>query len=350
MIPLFKPFMPDLPEINQILHSGSLAYGMYTKHFEEKLKEYFNCPYLLVTSSFSLAISVMLTTLGIQTGDEVIASPMACLVSSQPYLASGVHLNWADVDPSTGTLDPYSVEERITSKTKAIIHNHFCGYPGFIDEINDVGNKHGIPVVDDGIECFGTEYKGKRIGNCGSDVTVFSLSAVRFCNCIEGGILLFKNKEFYERGLMIRDCGIDRTHFRDELGEINPRCDIGLVGYSATMSNVNGYIGLMQMTEVDGLLADHRIQARKWDAFFEGKTKYTVIKRDDCNPNYWVYGILADNKADTIINFRDKGYYASGVHMRNDNYSAFGKHSHHLPGVDEFNNRFVALPCGWWMK
>lgn len=349
MIPLFKPYMPPVPRMEEILHSGALAYGTYTKQFEEKLKEYFNVPYLFVTSSFHNAISVALTTMGIVPGDEVIASPMACLVSTQPYLSSGLKVCWADVDPKTGTLSPDSVKAQIKPTTKVIVHNHFCGYPGFVDEINAIGKEYGIPVIDDGIECFGSEYKGKKIGNCGTDVTVFSLSAVRFMNCIEGGVVIFKDKDLYEKGLLVRDSGIDRTKFRDELGEISPQCDISLVGYSAMMSNVNGYIGLEQMKQIDQLLARHREQAEKWYGYFEGKTNCVPIRRQDCMPNYWVFGLLSEDKVGTIKEFRAKGYYTSGVHIRNDLYSAFGKQQVALPGVEEFYKKFVALPCGWWM-
>ena len=350
MIPLFMPFMPETSEIDAILHSGALAYGTYTKQFEERLKEYFNTSNLIVTNSFNTAISVALTTLGIVPGEEVIASPMACLASTQPYLSSGLEVRWADVDPQTGTLSPDSVRQQITHRTKAIVHNHFCGYPGYIDEINDIGQAQGIPVIDDGIECFGSEYKGKKIGNCGTDVTIFSLTAVRFCNCIDGGIVIFKDEEDYKKSLLIRDCGIDRPHFRDELGEISLDCDIRLVGYSATMSNVNGYIGLKQMEVIDDLILKHREQAEKWRAIYDFQSTMVPIYRKDCNPNYWVYGMLTDDKVETIKSFRKMGYYASGVHIRNDIYSAFGKQNTPLPGVDKFYKSFVALPCGWWME
>lgn len=350
MITLFKPFMPDTPDMSNILQSGSLAYGSYTKQFEERLRCLFNTDYLLVTNSFGTAVSVVLGVLDIGFDDEVIASPMACLASTQPYMSSGVKIRWADVDPKRGTLSPESVEKQITRNTRAIIHNHFCGYPGHIDEINAIGKRYGIPVIDDGIECLGSEYKGKLIGNCGTDITVFSLTAVRFCNCIDGGIIIFKKKEDFEKAVLIRDCGIDRTRFRDEIGEISPDCDISVIGYSATMSNVNGYIGLKQTDCLDELLCKHRKQAEKWRDYFSEQSEYRPIYCDNSNPNYWVFGILTDNKRETILKFRDLGYYASGVHIRNDLYSVFGKQQIELPGVDEFYNSFVALPCGWWME
>ncbi len=349
MIRLFKPYMPELPELESILYSGALAYGNYTKQFEQELKEYFGTPYLIVCGSYSDAVSVALGSLGIKPGDEVIASPMACLVSTQPYLTNGLSVRWADVDPKTGTLCPDSVLKQIRPNTKAIVHNHFCGYPGHIDEINRIGREKGLPVIDDGIECLGAEYKGRKIGVCGADAAVFSLSAVRFLNCIEGGIVIFKSKEAYEKSLLIRDCGIDRSRFRDELGEINPDCDISLAGYSAMMSNVNAYIGLQQLKQLDRLLSLHRKQASKWDDYFSQHPEYSPIVRRDCNPNYWVYGLLADNKTESIKKFRDMGYYASGVHMRNDRYSVFGRQDAELCGTEEFYNSFLALPCGWWM-
>lgn len=349
MIPLFKPYMPDLPEMDAILHSGALAYGNYTKELEKKLQEYFGTPYLILCSSYGTAVSVALTTLGINAGDEVIASPMACLVSTQPYLSAGLSVRWADVDPKTGTLCPDSARSRISSRTKAIVHNHFCGYPGHIEEINSLGREMGIPVIDDGIECFGSEYRGRKIGACGADVSIFALTAVRFLNCIDGGIVIFKNKADYEKSLLVRDCGIDRSRFRDELGEINPDCDISLVGYCAMMSNVNAYIGLQQMEHVDELLSKHRKRAEKWNNYFAEHCEYKPIVRENCKPNYWVYGILAEDKVQCIKNFREMGFYASGVHMRNDRYSAFGKQDVVLKGTDEFYSKFVALPCGWWM-
>ncbi len=348
MIPLFKPYMPKLPELDEILHSGKLASGEYTKQFEESLKGYFGTTYLMVTNTFSNAVSVSLTALGLTFGDEVVASPMGCLVSSQPYLAAGMKIKWCDIDPRRGTLSPDALRKTITSKTRAIVHNHFCGYSGYIDEINAIGRELGIPVIDDGIECFGSEYKGKKVGACGTDVTVFALSAVRLPNTIDGGIIIFKNEEHYKKALRIRDCGIDRSIFRDELGEISPKCDISEIGYSATMSNINAYMGLCQMTELDRLLARQRENAAMWDERLGSEKGIKLIDTSDICPNFWVYGLRAEDKIEAIKNFRAEGYYASGVHINNNIYSAFGDYAE-LSGVNEFYNSFLALPSGWWI-
>jgi len=348
MIPLYKPYIPPLPELNTILHSGNLASGTYTKEFEQSLRRYLSQEYVISTNTFNTAISVVITAFDMKIGDEVIASPMACLASTQPYFTAGLKIVWADIDPKTGTLDPESVEKKISSKTKGIIHNHFCGYPGYIDEINKIGKKYGVKVIDDGIECFGSEYKSKLIGNCGTDATVFSFNPVRMLTTVDGGGVVFREKQYLEKAMLIRDCGIDRKNFRDSLGEINPSCDIVLPGYSATLSNVNAYIGVKQFDDLEKRLKIHRENANKWKEKLSGVKDYKAMESLNGRPNYWVFGILAQQKRDCIQYFRKLGYYASGVHINNNIYSVFGKQAT-MPGVKEFYDSFVALPCGWWM-
>ena len=348
MIPLFKPYMPELPEVESILHSGSLAYGNYTKAFEDKLRQYFKTEYLLATNSFNSAITLAVNCLGLNNSDEVILSPLACLASTQAYLTSGLKLRWADIDPYRGTLDPDSVKKNINKRTKCIIHYHFCGYPGYINEINTIGKEYGIPVIDDGLECFGSEYQNKKIGNCDSDVTIFSLSSVRLVNTIDGGCIIFSNKHQYEKAVLARDCGIRRSMFRKANGEIDINCDINSTGLSATMSNFNGYIGLCQMDKITCLIEKQRKQALKWKQEIGKCGKCIPIQSVDMNPNYWVFGILVDDKEKAFAHFNEKGYVVSSVHVDNSKYSIF-KNYCSLPGVQTFSSRFLALPCGWWM-
>lgn len=349
MIPLLKPYMPPVPELNTILMSGHLAYGAASRQFEELLREWFGTPYLMAVNTFSNGICVALSALGLRPGDEVIASPMGCLASAQPLLTYGLKVRWADVDPGTGTLSPESVRRQITHKTRCIFHNHFCGYPGDVDAVNSLGREFGIAVIDDGIECFGSEVHGTKIGVTGADAAVFSLGPVRIPNTIDGGVVIFREQKAYEAALLLRDCGIDRTRFRDAQGEIDPGCDISMPGYSALMSDVNGAIGVEQMKHVDGLLEKQRTQAVRWRERLAGQTGLKLLSRPGTNPNYWVFGLLADHKAAAMQSFREAGYYASGVHVDLSRYSVFGPCAE-LPGAVEFARRFLAMPCGWWME
>lgn len=339
----------ELPELEHILQSGNLAYGKWGKRFEALLADYVGNDLLLTTNSFNSAMLVALSTLGIKAGDEVIASPMSCLASNQPFATQGINVVWADIDPSTGTLDPQDVCSKITIKTKAIFHNHFCGYVGYINEINEIGKEKGIFVVDDAIEAFGSEYKGQKLGAVSSDVTVYSFQTVRLPNTLDGGGLAFRSRELYEKAAKVRDYGIDRSSFRDTRGEINPASDINLAGYGALLNEINSYIGVVQMTQIDELISRQRKNAKIWSEWmiFEDGKGSVLHPQKNTNPNYWVFGVFAQSKQETIKKFWESGYHASGVHANNSLYSLFGTQSE-LVGVKEFSEKFLALPCGWW--
>lgn len=341
--------MPELPLLNDILHSGQLAYGKYGREFESLLINYIGNENLIVTNTFNMSILVALSTLNVREGDTVIVSPMACLASTQPLLSMGLKIKWADVVPTTGTLCPDSVRSLMKYHPKAIIHNHFCGHVGFIDEINEIGRLYYVPVIDDCIEAFGSEYKGNKMGNVGTDVTVFSFNPVRLPNTLDGGAVIFKDKHLHLKSKLVRDAGIDRSRFRDEIGEINPKCDISVVGHSATPMEVNTYIGVQQMQIVESLINKQRENAKRWDQILRNNDSITPVNNPDATPNYWVYGTLTKDKRKAILDFRAQGYFASGVHINNNIYSVFGP-SDKLTGVDEFFKQFVALPSGWWYE
>lgn len=349
---LYKPYMPQsLPELDNILHSGSLAYGKWGRMFEEAITDFIGCDEkALVVNSFSSTIQLVILTLGLKPGDEVIASPQSCLASTQPLVSSGLKVVWADIDPKRGTLDPEDIKKRITPKTRLIWHNHHCGYPGYIDEVNEIGRQYNLFVVDDCIEAFGAEYKGRKLGNVGTDITVFSFQTVRLPNTIDGGGVLFRNPEFYEKAMRVRDLGIDRKTFRDDMGEISPLSDVDVLGLGMMCNEISAYIGYLQMLEIENLI---KLQRRNGQIWMEKLPLLPIfvncLDLKDITPNYWIFGTLCVDKIDAIKFFRQMDFYASGVHLPNTFYSIFGENKK-LKGVFEFYKHFVAIPSGWWIS
>lgn len=339
----------ELPELDNILHSGALAYGKWGREFEKRLAEYLGVKNVLLTNTYGLAWQVLFRTLGLELDDEVIATPMSCLQSTMPMAQYGLKTVWADIVPKYGVLDPDSVKSKITAKTKVIINYHFCGYPGYVDEINAIGKEKGIMVIDDCIEAFGAKYKGKRLGNVETPISIFNFQTVRLPNTIEGGAIVFEDEELFKKAIVIRDLGINRAIFRDANGEISKDCDIAIPGVNATPSDVNSYIGCCQMERIDELLQKQTVNAKKWeDRLFDMPSLIDFIKREGTEPNYWVCGILSSNKESDMKMFKEQGYTCSAVHLPNTYYSVFGKQE--MPkGVEEFYNKFIALPSGWWM-
>ena len=352
MISIFKPYMPEGIEndLGVILHSGQLAYGKYGREFETELGSFIQNSQIITTATYNQALLMVLSALDLKPGDEIIASPVSCLASNQPFAIRGLNIKWIDVDPESSTMDVSLLRKLITPKTKAIFNNIFCGYAGDLEEVYKIGREFGIPVIDDCIEGFGTKFNGKYMGNTGADITVFSFQTVRLPNTIDGGGLVFKDSELYNKAIKARDYGIDRSRFRTANGEINPECDIVLEGYGATMSEINSLIGIKQMAVIDSLLQKQYENAKIWNQYFENNPEADLLQiSENVKPNYWVYGVLAKDKPAFIQNMREKGFYATGVHINNNLYSVF-KNDTALPGVTEFMNKFVALPCGWWAE
>jgi dTDP-4-amino-4,6-dideoxygalactose transaminase len=350
---LFKVYTPDFPvgqELEHILRSGQLTSGHYVRIFENQLKEYLGNPYIMVTGSNTYASLIALALCNIQNGDEVIASAMACLASNQPVLNFGGKLVWADIDPRTGTLHPDEVRKKITPKTKAILHYHWGGYPGYIDEINAIGAEYGIPVIDDAIESFGAEYKGNKLGNTGTPITTFSFQTVRLPNSVDGGAIAFADEVTYQKALRMVDFGIDRSSFRDALGEISAKSDITFLGYNAIMNELNAFIGSKVLEQTPNLIAQQRSNAKYWDIYCKSHN-YTALGRPgETLPNYWIYSFLTHQQEKDLMNIRESGYYASKVHIRNDYYSCFGVLENSLKGVTEFYEKQLSVPSGWWVK
>lgn len=335
--------------MDAILHSGALAYGKWGREFERLLSDYLGVKQVLLTNSYGLAWQILFRTLGLEPHDEVIATPMSCLQSTMPMAQYGLKTVWADIDPRYGVLDPESVKSKITSKTKLIINYHFCGYPGYVDEINAIGKEKGIMVVDDCIEAFGAKYKGKRLGNVDTPISIFNFQTVRLPNTIEGGALVFDDEDMYRKAVVIRDLGINRSIFRDTNGEISADCDISIPSVNAMPSDVNAYIGCCQMKDIDVLLQKQVCNAKKWqDRLSDMPSLIDFIIRKDTEPNYWVYGILSSSKEEDMNLFKKHGYACSAVHLPNTYYSVFNKQE--MPkGVEDFYCKFIALPCGWWV-
>ena len=349
MIPLYKPFMPNLPDIITILNSGNLSYGNYGRLFESSLRKFLNSEYVLTTNSFNSAINVIITVLDLKAGDKVVASPMACLASNQPLLAFGLDILWCDIDSNLGTLDPVYLKKLLESnKIKAIFHNHYAGIIGKVDEINSIAAKYNVPVIDDAIEAFGGEYKGKKIGNLGSYATLFSFGPVRIPNTLDGGAIVFGDLDSYNKGLLIRDTGIDRTTFRSSNGEISHLSDITLPGHSAMLDEIRSYIGYQQMISIDEIIAQQRSNAEKWN-LLAIKYGFTPIKSDYSNFNYWVFPVLVNDKNSFIKKMNELGFSSSTIHYPNNRYSAFNNYQN-LIGVNGFYTKFLALPCGWWVQ
>jgi perosamine synthetase len=201
---------PQLKALSAVIEKGttdpsylsSISGSGPVEEFESAFAKATGAKYALALSSCTAALHTALMALGIGPGDEVIVSPYTWGQSVSPVLFTGATAVFADIDPSVLTLDPKSVETRITKKTKAIIPVHIFGNPADMDSLCFLAEKHGLAVVPDAAQAFGALSKSRKIGSLG-DAVCFSLGIGKAVCGGEGGVLVTNNRQLYERAIAL---------------------------------------------------------------------------------------------------------------------------------------------------
>ena len=169
---------------------------------EKRFAELCGTRYALALSSGTAAIHSALLAADVGAGDEVIVTSYSWSQSVSPVLFCGATPVFADIDPSTCNIDPFSVAGLVTDKTKAIIAVHLYGHPADLNALQKIANKHCLVLISDAAHALGSEFFGQPVAVFG-DVTCFSLSRGKLISAGEGGILATNDKNLYSRAIEI---------------------------------------------------------------------------------------------------------------------------------------------------
>ncbi len=350
--PLYKPHMlPEFePLVAEVFASGQIATGPNVAKFRGMLGDYLGTPSIVTAGDISTALSICLFQAGVRPGDDVLMSPLVCLSTSSPVRNLFANIRWCDVDPETGSLDAADIPRKITPRTKAVVVYHWAGNPADLEPITSAAGALDLTVIEDAGEALGAEYGGRKIGATGSDYAVFSFYPNRHLTTIDGAAISCGPRVDAERVRWLTRYGINQHSFRREDGEINPESDIPIAGWNSHLNHVAATIGVAQMKYVSDIVTRHQRNGLYFDERFAGVHGLTVLRRPARSmSSYWVYTVLAERRDSLLKRLRSRGIHASMVHIRNDLYSGFGAHRNDLPGVNHFADRYLSIPCGWWL-
>ena len=347
-IPLFKVHMPDsvFGPLFRVLTSGYIGQGPAVDEFERLLQPWLGSKHILTMNSGTSALTLALRLAGVQPGDEVISTPMTCTATNVPILALGGKIVWADINPTTGNIDPESIRKKITPRTKAIMVVHWGGYPAELTPINLIAHQHGLKVIEDAAHAFGANYEDRQIGSH-SDFVCFSFQAIKHLTTVDGGALTCKSPQDFERGRLLRWYGINRNGPRTDF-----RCeeDVKEFGYKFHMNDVCATIGIEQLKHVSSILIAHRNNAVVYHNELANVPGLRLPPRDRFRiGSYWLYTVRASRRLDFMRAMKAAGITVSQVHARNDSHTMFAESRCPLPGVDEFYSEQVSIPVGWWL-
>lgn len=222
--------------------------GVYrVREFEASFARKMNVPYAQAVSSGSTALKVALKAMGVGKGDEVITQAFTFVATVEAILEVGSVPVIVDID-ETLNMCPKSLEAAITGKTKAVIPVHMMGSPAAMDEIMAIAKKHDLLVLEDNAQGCGGTYKGRMLGTIG-DCGSFSFDAGKVMITGEGGMVVTANESLYLRARAYHDHGHEysKTLGRGEEGAL-------LTGFNYRMTELQGAMGLVQLSKLDMIL------------------------------------------------------------------------------------------------
>lgn len=216
----------------------------YQVKFEEAFSKYVGTRYAISLPSCTSALHLALSALDIKAGDEVIVPDITWIGTAAPVSYVGATPVFADIDSKSWCICAQSIEENISSRTKAIIIVDLYGNIPDMDAIRRLSRKYGIPIIEDAAQALGSEYKGRKAGAL-ADIGVFSFHGTKVVTTGEGGMLVTDHEDIYRRCSVLRDHGRkpnDRLFWNSE------------VAFKYRMTDMQAALGLAQLERIDELL------------------------------------------------------------------------------------------------
>ncbi len=327
----------------KVLRSGYIGEGPMVRKLEEEFRGISGAPGCLAVNSGTSALHLAVILAGVGAGDEVVTTAQTMMATSHAILMQRGIPVFADVQQSTGNIDPNDIEHRVTPRTRAILAVHWAGYPCDMDEIHTVAARNGLAVIEDAAHAIGATYKGRPIGSV-SPMTCFSLQAIKHVTGGDGGMIALTNEEHRIRGARLRWFGIDRELRKPNiLGE--PEWNVTELGFKYQMNDIAAAVALGNLRRLGEMLAHRRRVAAAYRDGLAWVPGLSLLESlPDRESAYWIFTVLVEKREEFLRMLKDHGIHASVVHLRIDRNDLYGGERRDLPNLDRFTERHVSLP------
>ena len=281
-IPYTQPSITEL-EVQYATDAAANGWGEhcydYIVRFEEAFKAHLGVKYAIATSSCTGALHMGMHALGIGPGDEVIMADTNWIATAAPIVHLGATPVFVDILPDSWCLVPEQVEAAITPKTKAIVAVHLYGNLCDMDALLAIGERHGIPVIEDAAEAVGSVYHGKRAGSMGR-FAAFSFHGTKTITTGEGGMFVTNDPDLYEQVLTLSNHGRSRGQSKQFWPD--------MVGFKYKMSNIQAAIGCAQMQRIEILTRVKRDIFSMYQDHLKGLPISMNPEPEGCINGYWM--------------------------------------------------------------
>ena len=253
--------------ITKAISNKNISQGPVVAELEKQLGEYLGVPYVVATTSGSMALLMSCWVLGIGPGDEVIVPNRTWIATAHAAVLLGAKVILVDVEPSRPIIDASLIEKAITKNTKAIIPVHMCGRSADMRTINQLAAKHGIAVIEDAAQALGSRNADGLLGTQ-SDLGCFSFSVAKIIATGQGGFVTTKNETLYKKLIAMRTHGVGDT--------VN--ADWDKPGFNFRFTDILAAIGIQQLKLISSRIKKAQEIYKLYENGFKGIDSIKLIK------------------------------------------------------------------------
>jgi dTDP-4-amino-4,6-dideoxygalactose transaminase len=293
MIPVIKPFLgPEEAEAAAAaVASGWVAQGPRVAEFERAFAAAVQAQHAVAVSSCTAALHLALVVAGIGHGDEVIVPSLSFIATTNAVRYVGAAPVFADVDAKTQNLTPATLEQALTSRTRAAILVDQAGIPADLDAVRRLCDPHGIAVIEDAACAAGSLYRGRPAG-AGAELAAFSFHPRKLVTTGEGGMVTTSDEQAAARLRRLREHGMDVSAAQRHASRQPVIEQYTEIGFNYRMTDVQAAIGIVQLGRLDQVVARRRELAHRYQLLLEDIPGLQTASDPDygtCNyQSFWV--------------------------------------------------------------
>ena len=337
-----------LAEIRECLERGWTGLGYKTADMEEAWKDFTGLPHAHFLNSATAALHISLAMYkrkhGWRDGDEIITTPLTFISTNHAIRYERMKPVFADVDDYL-CLDPDSIAERITSRTRAVLFVGLGGNTGQLEKVRDVCREHGLAFILDAAHMAGAKLHGRDPG-CLADCACYSFQAVKNLPTADSGMVCFQDEELDREARKFSWLGISKDTFaRAQKGNYSWMYDVDEIGYKYHGNSVIAAMALVALKYLEEDNAYRRKVAEWYDARLEdvnGLERVPVAP--GCQSSRHLYQIMTDRRDDLLGHLNENAIFP-GVHYRdNTDYAMYAEAHGSCPKSHRASERLLSLP------
>ena len=343
----------EVEELLDAIRSGWLTTGPKVSIFQDRLAEYLHTPFVRCLSSCTAGLTLALRVLGVGPGDEVLVPANTFVSCANVVVHLGADPVLVDADPRTGLVDLADAEQRVTSRTRALMAVHLGGRPLNLDAVAAFRDRHGIPVIEDAAHAIGARWRGRPVGAHGN-LTAFSFHATKNMTTFEGGALAMTDEAVVERVERLALHGLTRSSWARHGDSAPAAYDVPEPGFKFGMHDIAAAVGIHQLPRLDGWIERRRELALHYDECLTGLPLdhldpvpasarhahhlYTVLVSPDAPVHRdQMARELRGRNIGTSVHFR-------AIHLHSWYRDRYGLRPEDLPVAGDWSERAISLP------